>query len=93
MPHPETVHRRREVVPDLLLLRVEPHPLSDEGLVRPACRAPHRERHLEADDQAAGLARARAKRVFVVQFVWVREALLVGRDVAVEWSERVRCRV
>ena len=48
--HAKAVNRRGVVIADFLLLGVEAHALSDDGLVRFAGRAPDRERHLEAYD-------------------------------------------
>lgn len=76
MLHPETEHRRAEVVPDTLFLCIEPHALSDDRFVWLACRAPNRERHLESYGWCASF---RFVLVLVVEVRWT--ACLVGRHI------------
>ena len=74
------------VIADLLLVRVEPHALADERLVRFAACTPYCEGHLEADGEGTGfveVARAGAERVLVVQLVAACEAFLVRGDISV----------
>ena len=80
MLEPELPDRRAVVVPDLLLLGVEPHALPDDG-VRRARVAPDREGHFEADGLRAVFAQG-AWGAFGVEAVAGGGAFEVRRDVA-----------
>ena len=81
----KAVDRGGIVVPDFLLLGIEPDSLADDGFVRLARRTPDSERHFETDDQRAGcveVACARTECMLACQLVRGDETFLVGWDIA-----------